>query len=82
MTTPPTYAAVPDLLDAERLIIVQAQIEALRIEAYQLEAAVAALPIDDPKLKELAANLKRARSILAGYRAQEAVLIVALNALS
>jgi len=81
MTTPPTYAAVPDLLDAERLIIIQAQIEQLRIEAFQLEAAVAALPIDDPKLKELAANLKRTRAILAGYRAQEAALIGQLNAI-
>jgi len=78
MTTP-THAAIPDLLDAHRLAIAQAQIEQLLIEEYQLGAAVAALPIDDPKLKELAANLKRSRAILAGYRTQEAGLLAALN---
>ena len=73
------YTAVPDLDDALRLAVIQAQIEALRIEAYQLEAAYAALPGGDPQEKALRTSLERARAILAGYRAQEGALIAALN---
>jgi len=74
------HAAVPDLADADRLAIVQQQIAQLLIEAYQLEAAVAALPIDDPQLKEYAGKLKRSTAILTGYRTQESALLAQLTA--
>ena len=79
MSETPTYAAVPELLDAHRLAIVQAQIEQAQIEAYQLGAFVAALPAGDPQRKDMDAKLKRTRAILAGYRAQEAELLKQLT---
>ena len=80
MTLPLTHAAVPDLLDVERLAIVQQQLAQLLVETYQLEAASAALPKDHPKAKAYRTELAHARATLAGYRAQEAALIERLNA--
>ena len=79
MSEPPTYTAVPDLLDAHRLAIVQAQIEQLQIEVYHLEAGLLALPPTDPKAKELGAALKRSGAILAGYRKIETELLKQLT---
>lgn len=77
--TAPTYAAVPDLLDEERLAIVQAQIKQLLPQIYAFEAAVTALPKEAKQRKEFGAELAHTRKALAGYRAIEAELIERMN---
>jgi len=77
--TAPHYAAVPELPDAHRLAIVQEQIQQLAIELYKYEAATTALPVGDAQLPQMAANVKRTREILAGYRAIESELIGRLD---
>lgn len=77
--TAATYAAVPELPDADRLAIVQQQIRQLAIELYSFEAATTALPLDDPQLPKMAESVKRSRAIIAGYRAIESDLIGRLN---
>jgi hypothetical protein len=73
------HYAVPELPDAHRLTIVQEQIQQLVIELYKFEAATRALSIGDAQLPVMAANVKRTREILAGYRAIEGELIEKLN---
>lgn len=75
----PRYSAVPDLSDAERLLVVQQQIQGTRVRVYQIEAALLALDPDDGQVPGFRDELGRHGGILARYRAIEAELLERLN---
>lgn len=73
------YSAVPDLTDAERLAIVQGQIQGTRVRVYQIEAALIALDPDDPQVPGFRDELARLGGIQSRYKKLEAELLERLN---